>query len=432
MGRSLSDRLEHAWNAFRKPNSPPVVNNGMISYGHRPDRRPVGSYSYRQIIAPILAQITVDAEGVEYKHIRLEDEKYKEDVQSELNECLMVSPNLDQHPAHFRRDIISTMLQEGTVAIVPVVTTLNPEITGGYDIKELRVGTVVDWFPEHVRLSLYDQRRGIRDEIVLPKAQVGIVENPHYDIMNEPNSTLQRLIRKLAQLDITDDRLASGKLDIILQLPYTIKHETRLNEAKKRIGDLEDQLTGSRYGVGYIDNTERITQLNRPSENNLLSQVKDLEERMNAQLGLTPEVFFGTADEAAMLNYQNRTVVPIVRAIQEEMHRKFLTKTARSRGHAIKYFRDPFSIVPISQIAEIADKFTRNAIMSPNEVRPIVGLKPVADPESDKLRNRNMPEMPEAGDEKEQPKELEKPEPPADPELDKKTVKPEGKPTDEA
>lgn len=288
-----------------------------------------------------------------------------------------------------------TMLEdtEGVVAIVPVETDISPNDSGGYDIRQLRCGKIIKWFPQHVRISLYDENRGVRDEILMRKKDVAIVENPLYPIINEPNSTLQRLIHKLNQVDVTDDRLASGKLDIILQFPYQIKTERRVDEARRRVADLEDQVAGNKYGIGYIDGNERITQLNRPSENNLLEQVKSLEERLYSQLGLTQEVFFGTADEAAMLNYHNRTVYPIVRAIQEEMHRKFLTKTARSRKQAIKYFQNPFNLVPVSQIAEIADKFTRNEIMAPNEFRPIVGLRPVSDPEANELRNRNMPKV---------------------------------------
>lgn len=305
-----------------------------------------------------------------------------------------------------------TMLEEGVVAIVPVETTINPQVSGGYDITQLRVGTISSWMPQHVRVDVYNERIGRREEVILPKTQVAIVENPLYAVLNEPNSTMQRLLNKLSALDVTDDRLASGKLDIILQLPYTIKREARRTEAQQRIGALEQQLSGSQYGVGYIDGTERITQLNRPSENNLLEQVKSLESRLYAQLGLTEEIFFGTADEAAMLNYHNRTVFPIVRAIQEEMRRKFLTKTARTQGQSVRYFRNPFSLVPVNQIAEIADKFTRNEIMSPNEFRPIVGLRPVDDEAANELRNRNMPKV--IDEVKEEPKKETEPSKPND------------------
>lgn len=394
MAKSLGDRLQHAWSAFRNPEKTTNVSTigADVSFGFRPDRVRLPSYSNQRVIAPILTQISIDTAGVELRHVRTnEDEQYIENIFSGLNECLMVSPNLDQSPAQFRQDMVLTMMESGTVAVVPVETTSEPVNSNAYDIKQLRVGTITSWYPQHVSVSLYDERTGERRDVVLPKKMVAIIENPLYQIMNEPNSTLQRLMRKLAQLDVTDDRIASGKLDIILQLPYTIKHETRRNEANKRRNDLEEQLQGSKYGVGYIDGTERITQLNRPAENQLLDQVKDLETRLYNQLGLTEEIFMGTADEAAMINYQNRTIFPIVRAIQEEFHRKFISKTARTQGQAILYFRDPFKLVPVSQIAEIADKFTRNEIMSPNEIRPIVGLRPVDDPEADELRNRNMP-----------------------------------------
>ena len=393
---TFRNRLEHAWNAFRGVEAQPRIPlGGEISYGLRPDRTTRhSSLSSKGIVTPIITQIAIDAAGVELRHTKVgEDGEYLEDMRSYFNECLMTDPNLDQGPTAFRQDIYTTMLTEGVVAIVPVETDLNPEFTGGYDIQQLRVGTITQWLPQQVRVDLYDQTLGVRREILLDKKYVAIVENPLYEIMNAPNSTLQRLIYKLGQLDVTDNRIASGKLDIILQLPYTIKHETRRVEAKRRLTDLEGQLSGSAYGIGYIDGTERITQLNRPSENQLLAQVKDLEDRVHAQIGLTPEIFFGTAEEAAMINYHNRTVYPVVRAVQEEMRRKFLSKTARSRSQSVQFFRNPFAMVPVSQIAEIADKFLRNEIMSPNEFRPIVGLRPVDDPDANELRNRNMPKV---------------------------------------
>lgn len=397
MDKTLGNRLEHAWNAFRGRDVervPEMPIGGEVNYGVNPQRSRVSGYSHKRVIAPILTQIAIDAAGVEMRHVMTGDNnEYVDDMDSGFNECLMVNPNLDQGPSAYRQDLVATMLEEGVVAAVPVETTLNPEETGGYDISQMRVGIIKHWYAQHVRVDLYNEILGVRKELILPKANVAIVENPFYAIMNEPNSTLQRLMTKLSQLDVTDDRLASGKLDIILQLPYTTKHDSRLREARQRTRDIEDQMINSKHGIGYIDSTERITQLNRPSENNLLEQVKSLESRLYTQLGLTEEIFFGTADEATMLNYQNRTLVPIVRAIQEEMTRKFLTKNARTHGQAVKYFRDPFSIVPVSQIAEIADKFTRNEIMAPNEIRPIVGLKPVKDPKANELRNRNMPEI---------------------------------------
>lgn len=412
MAEGFLDRLEHAWDVFRgRDNREPRDPAGSGSSSFRPThgRRPL--YNYNGIVTPIITQIAVDAAGVEMRHVRLnKDEKYEEDIKSHLNHTLNVWPNLDQAPTAFRQDLIMTMLQEGHVVAVPVETSANPDHTGSYDIFNMRTGLVTQWWASDVRVDLYDERTGRHAEVILPKNQVGIVQNPLYAIMNEPNSMLQRLIYKLGQLDITDDRLAAGKLDIILQLPYTIKHEARLNEAKKRIGDIETQLTGSKHGIGYIDSTERVTQLNRPSENNLLQQVERLEQRIYDQMGLTTEVFTGTADEASMLNYHNRTVFPIVRAIQEEFHRKFLTKTAITQGQAIRFFRDPFALVPVSQIAEIADKFTRNEIMAPNEFRPVVGMRPVNDPEADELRNRNMPKVDPVVEEKPDPSPKESPE----------------------
>lgn len=389
--------LEHSWDAFnrRRENEPPVLpKDGLLSIGSRPDRLRMVAHNVRRIMAPILTHIAIDVAGVEIRHARVNDEGvYEDDIDSLMNECFQVSPNLDQGPAQFRQDAVFTMLNEGLACVVPVETTLNPEQTGGFDIKQLRVGVVREWFPEHVRVEVYNQQTGRRQEVVLRKDYVAIVENPFYEIMNEFNSTLQRLIHKLAQLDVTDDRLAAGKLDIILQLPYTVKSETRMDQAQKRIRNVEDQMMGSKYGISYIDATERITQLNRPSENNLLQQTKDLEKRLYDQMGLTEEVFLGTASEEAMLNYYNRTVFPIVRAFREEYERKFLTKTARTKRQSFVSFRNPFDLVPVSQIAEIADKFTRNEIMSPNEFRPIVGLKPVKDAEANELRNRNMPKV---------------------------------------
>lgn len=405
MVEGFRDRLEHAWNVFRGRDNkePKMPQGGQISYGHRPDRTRTPLYTYGRVITPILNQIAVDAAGVSMRHVEVNDKgEYIADKKSGLSHTLDVWPNLDQAPTMFRQDIIMTMLEEGVVAVVPVETSDDPEVNGGFDIHQLRTGAIKSWMAQHVRVEVYNEKLGISQELILRKQEIAIIENPLYAIMNEPNSTLQRLIHKLGQLDITDDRLAAGKLDIILQLPYTIKHDSRLKEARQRVSDIEDQLSDTRMGIGYIDSTERITQLNRPSENNLLEQVKNLEGRVYSQMGLTEEIFFGTADEAAMLNYHNRTVFPIVRAIQEEFRRKFLTKTAMSRGQSIQFFRDPFSLVPVNQMAEIADKFTRNEIMSPNEFRPKVGLARVDDPKADELRNRNMPQA-DTEPEKERP-----------------------------
>lgn len=399
--------LEHAWTPFgrRQYEVPTLPYGSEINYGVRPDRLRSMTTTTQRVISPITTQLAIDAAEVEIRHVRLDGEgRYKEDITSKFNNCLTISPNLDQSPTQFRQDVVHTMLDEGVVAIVPVQTTLDPENTGGYDIEELRAGIIVTWLPEHVRVSLYNARTGVREEVILKKSMVAIVENPLYEIMNAPNSTLQRLIKKLAQLDVTDDRVTSGKLDIILQLPYTIKHDIRRREAERRRTDLEQQLSGSQYGIGYTDGAERITQLNRPSENNLLAQVTNLETRLYAQLGLTEEVFFGTADEAAMLNYYNRTVFPIVKAVQEEMHRKFTTSTGKTQGQAVRFFKDPFTLVPVQQLAEIADKFLRNEIMSPNEFRQVVGLRPVSNPEANELRNRNMPKVPDGEPEQKEEK----------------------------
>lgn len=411
MEKSFGDRVLHAWSAFRgRSEEPPATIGSDVSFGYRPDRVRLPGYSNKNLITPVLTQVSIDASSVELRHVRTDENgQYTDNMDSELNNCLLIDPNLDQGPTQFRRDVYLTMMETGTVAIVPVETTSSPVNSNAYDIKQLRVGNIVSWYPQHVRVSLYNEKDGSRKELVLPKDMVAIIENPLYSVMNEPNSTLQRLMRKLAQLDITDDRVSSGKLDIILQLPYTIKHETRRTEAKKRRNDLEEQLVGSKYGVGYIDGTERITQLNRPADNQLLEQVRDLEARLYTQMGLTEEIFLGTADEAAMINYHNRTVFPMVQALTEEIHRKFLSRTARTQLQAIQYFRDPFKLVPVSQLAEIADKFTRNEIMAPNEIRPIVGFRPVDDPEADELRNRNMPKLeePEEVEEVVEPEESE-------------------------
>ena len=412
---SILDRVKRSWNVFKaRDKEPPASRHNFDvgpGYSYRPDKKRYMGSAGREITNSIYNRIGVDFADVDIKHIKEDkNNRYLKDVDSGLNRCLTLSANPDQGGRNFRQDIAMTMLEEGVVAVVPIDTDNDPDGNTTFDIQTMRVGTITAWYPDKVTVRVFRQETGQFEELTMPKSVVAIIENPFYSIMNEPNSTLQRLIHKLSQLDVTDDRLAAGKLDIILQLPYTIKHESRLREANKRIGDIETQLTGSKHGIGYIDSTERVTQLNRPSENNLLQQVERLEQRVYDQMGLTTEVFTGTADEASMLNYHNRTVFPIVRAIQEEFHRKFLTKTAISQGQAIQYFRDPFSLVPVSQIAEIADKFTRNEIMAPNEFRPVVGLRPVKDPEADELRNRNMPKVDPAPEGKTDPPSKESPE----------------------
>lgn len=395
----LGSRLKHAWNAFSKQetNSADLVSPtyalGATSYGAaRPDRARVRFANERSIITAVYTRLAIDCAAIDIRHVRLDDKnRYLQDMDSGLNDCLTVEANLDQAGTSLRKDIVDTIFQEGSVAIVPVDTTIDPNNAGSFDIKSLRVGTIVQWFPQQVRVSVYNERVGRREEITLPKRLVGIVENPFYSVMNEPNSTLQRLITKLSMLDAVDEASSSGKLDLIIQLPYVIKSEARREQATQRSIDLQEQLKGSKYGIAYTDGTEKITQLNRPAENNLLAQVTYLTDMLFGQLGLTPEIMNGTADEAVMLNYMNRTVGPVVNAVVEEMRRKFLTKTARSQKQSILFFREPFKLVPISQIAEIADKFTRNEIMSSNELRQVIGMSPSKDPKADMLVNSNMP-----------------------------------------
>jgi Phage portal protein len=394
---TIGGRLKHAWNAFTNrddpyaPRSQPI---GMVN-GVRPDRTRMFIANERSIISSIYTRLSVDVAAVSIRHVRLDKTgRFLEEIDSGLNECLSVSANIDQPGRAYRQDVAMSLFDKGAVAVVAVDTTLDPTQTGGYDVQTLRVGDVVQWYPRAVKVSLYDDRegQGRREEIILPKSVVAVIENPFYAIMNEPNSTLQRLIHKLNLLDAVDEASSSGKLDIIIQLPYVIKSEARRAQAEQRRKDIEFQLKGSQYGIAYTDGTEKITQLNRPAENNLLAQIEFLTKMLYAQLGLTEEIMNGTADEAVMLNYQNRTIEPVVTAIVEAYHRTFLTKTARSQGQAVMFFRDPFKFVPIASIADIADKFTRNEILSSNEFRQIVGFKPVQDAKADELRNSNMPQ----------------------------------------
>ena len=372
------------------------ANTFGASYGLRPDRHRVRISGEGSIISSIYTRLGVDVASVFIRHIRRDENgRYLEQVSSGLNECLTVEANLDQAATAFRQDMAMSLFDKGVIAVVPVDTTISPRYTGGYDIRSLRVGEVVGWFPEHVRVKLWNQKMGRHDELVLPKRIVAIVENPLYAVMNEQNSILQRLIRKLQLLDQVDEVSASGKLDLIVQLPYVIKTEERREQAKLRQGDIEEQMARNKYGIVYTDGAEKITQLNRPAENNMLKQVEFLTEQLYNQLGLTKSVFDGTADEATMLNYYNRTIEPVLRAITEALNRTFVTKTARTQGQSIDFMRDPFKLVPISQLAEIADKFTRNEILSSNEVRGIIGYKPVMDdPKADQLINSNMPQAP--------------------------------------
>ena len=393
----ITDRIKHAWNAFRNDEiritqKPDAWEVGPSS-GYRPDRNRLFISNERSIISSIYTRLSIDVASVVILHVRLDDEgRYLELIESGVNECLTIEANIDQKARHFRQDIAMSLLDKGVIAIVPVDTTLNPMLTGSFDIKTMRVGHIVDWYPKHVKVSVYNENKGAREDLVLEKKFVAIVENPLYSVMNEPNSTLQRLIRKLNLLDTIDEQSGSGKMDLIIQLPYVIKSEARRQQAEQRRKDIEFQLKDSKYGIAYTDGTERITQLNRPTENNLLAQVTYLTNMLYSQLGLTEEVMNGTADEKAMLNYNNRTIEPIIDAIVEAMKATFLTKTARSQKQSIEYFRDPFRLLPLGDIAEIADKFTRNEIASSNEMRQVIGWKPSKDPKADELRNSNMPQ----------------------------------------
>lgn len=389
-------RIKNAWNAFANEEENPYLPEPAGYSGfdvYRPDRFRSRVTNERTIISSIYARLSIDASDASIRHTRHDDsDRYLEDIQSGLNDCLTVEANVDQGARAFRQDIVLTALAEGVAAIVPVDTTLNPFETGGFDIKSLRVGTIVQWYPRHVRVSLYNDRKGKREEITLEKKIVAVVQNPLYSVMNEPNSTLQRLMRKLSLLDSVDEQSSSGKMDLIIQLPYVIKSEARRQQADQRRKDIEFQLKGSQYGIAYTDGTEKITQLNRPVENNLMAQVEYLTNMLYSQLGLTPEVMNGTADEATMLNYNSRTIQPIMDAIVEAMRRTFLTKTARTQKQSIDYFRNPFKLVPVSQIAEISDKLTRNEILTSNEIRQALGYKPSQDPKADQLVNSNMPQ----------------------------------------
>lgn len=403
----LKTSLQHAWNAFTTDINSANQNHGGFNYGGRPDRIRMAFGNERSIIGSIITRIAIDVSEVPIRHVRVDDEeRYVEDIKSGLNDCLKVEANMDQGGRQFRQDIAQTVLEKGVVAIVPVDTTVNPVTSGGFDIRSLRVGEVIAWFPDSVRVMLYNERSGMREEITLPKRFVGIVENPLYTVMNEPNSTYQRLIRKLNLLDNVDEQNSSGKLDMIIQLPYVIKSEARRQQAEQRRKDIEFQLKGSQYGIAYTDGTEKITQLNRPVENQLLDEIKYFTDMLFNQLGLTEAVMNGTADEAAMNNYFFRTIDPILDAISEAMRRAFLTKTARTQGHSVEWYRNPFKLVAMEQLAEIGDKFVRNRIATGNDIRTAIGWKPAKDPSADKLTNPNMPDDKQLGPAK-RPLELE-------------------------
>lgn len=406
---SFSSRLKSAWNAFF--NKDPTVNQWSVGSGMstRPDRMRFTRGNERTIITSVLNRIAMDVAAVDIRHVKLDDDnRFLEEINSGLNNCLSLEANLDQTGRAFIQDAVMSMLDEGCVALVPTDTTSNPSsgMAGSFDIDEIRTGKITQWYPGHVKVSVYNEITGQKQEIMMHKRSVAIIENPLYAVMNEPNSTLQRLIRKLNLLDMMDESNSSGKLDMIIQLPYVIKTEARRQQAENRRKDIEQQLTGSKYGIAYTDGTEHITQLNRPVENNLMSQIEYLTSMLYSQLGITQEIMNGTADDKAMLNYQNRTIEPILSALADEMKRKFLTKTARSQSQSIEFFRDPFKLVPVADLAEIADKMTRNEIMTSNEIRQVVGMKPSDDPTADELRNKNLSEPKENASAKQLPFDL--------------------------
>lgn len=390
MELSIGSRLKHAWNAFLNRN-PPVNFGGYAGgYSYRPDRVRLTRGNERTFVTSIYNRIAMDCCAITIQHVRLDNGRYDSTIDSGLNNCLNLEANKDQTGRGLVQDIVMSMLDEGVVAVVPVETDYDPTTTDSYKIYSMRVGKILEWYPEHVRVRLYNDRTGQKEELVLPKKTVAIIENPFYAIMNEPNSTMQRLIRKLSLLDVVDEQAGAGKLDLIIQLPYVVKSEARRQQANQRRREIEDQLRDSKYGIAWTDGTERVTQLNRSLENNLLKQIEYLTNMFYSQLGITLEIMNGTADEAAMTNYYNRIVEPIISAIVDEMKRKFLTKTARSQKQSILFFRDPFKLAPIGTVAEMADKFTRNEIMSSNEFRQVIGLKPSKDPRADELSNKNL------------------------------------------
>lgn len=393
MELTLGGRLRHAWNAFLNRNPASYYRNFGPSYSFRPDRPRFSMGNERSIVTSVYNRIALDAAAITVQHVKLDENGRFLSVKNDgLNTCLTLEANLDQSGRAFMQDVVMSMLDEGCVAIVPVETDKNPEETDSYDILSMRTARITQWYPNHVKVRLYNDRTGLKEEIVLPKRMVAIVENPLFAVINEPNSTMQRLIRKLNLLDAVDEQSSSGKLDLIIQLPYVIKTEARRQQAEKRRRDIEEQLSGSKYGIAYTDGTEHVTQLNRAVENNLMSQIEYLTSMLYGQLGITREVMDGSADEKTMLNYYNRTIEPILAAIVDEMKRKFLSKTARSQLQSISFFRDPFKLVTIADLSEAADKFTRNEIMSSNEIRQIINMKPSKDPHADELRNKNLSE----------------------------------------
>lgn len=392
MEMSFGSRLKHAWNAFTGNIQMNYRDLGM-SYPYRADRPRMSRGNERSIVTSVYNRIALDVAALNVQHVRLDENgRFLSVIDDGLNNCLTLEANVDQTARSFIQDVVISMFDEGSIAIVPVDTTTDPNVSGSYDIQSLRVGQILDWYPQYIRTRVYNEQTGRKEDIVVPKSAVAIIENPLYAVINEPNSTMQRLIRKLNLLDVIDEQSGSGKLDLIIQLPYVIKTEARRQQAENRRKDIESQLSGSKYGIAYTDGTEHITQLNRSVNNNLMSQIEYLTSMLYSQLGITQSILDGTADEKTMLNYNNRTIEPIISAIVDEMKRKFLTKTARSQRQSISFFRDPFKLVPVNEIAEIADKFTRNEIMTSNEIRQVVGMKPSDDPRADELRNKNLSE----------------------------------------
>lgn len=391
MELSFGARLKHAYDVFRNREPTPNYHSIGPGYSQRPDRPRLTRGNERSIVTSLITRVALDVAALNITHCKVDDNgRFLSDMDSTLNNCLKLEANIDQTGRAFIQDVVMTMLDDGCVAMVPVDTSANPNLTSSYDIITMRTGKVLEWFPRHVKVRVYNDKTGQKEDVLVPKQTVSIIQNPLYPILNEPNSTMQRLMRKLALLDIVDEESSAGKLDLIIQLPYTIKSEARRQQAEARRKDIEMQLKDTKYGIAYTDSTERITQLNRPLENNLMKQIEYLTNMLYSQLGITQSILDGTADEQTLLNYHSRTIEPIVSAIVDEMKRKFLTKTARTQMQTITFFRDPFKLVPVNNIADIADKFTRNEVLTSNEIRQIIGFKPSDDPKADELRNSNL------------------------------------------
>lgn len=390
MAENIGNRFRKAWNAFLNRDPTPMRNIGISNF-YRPDRKRLSRGYNRTMVASVYNRIALDVAAIDIRHVQLDDQdRFIDYVDSYFDDCLSIETNIDQTPRDFIQDVVMSLFDDGAVAIVPIDTTGDVTLSSSWDILSMRTGQIIDWYPQYVKVRVYNDRKGIKEDLVLHKRNVAIIQNPFYAVMNEPNSTLQRLVRKLSLLDAVDEQSSSGKLDLIIQLPYSTRTEVRRKDALRRREEIENQLSGTKYGVAYIDASEHVTQLNRSVENNLLKQVEYLTNLLFSQLNITQSILDGTADEKTMLNYMNRTIEPIIAAITDEFKRKFITKTARTQKKSVMYFNDPFKLVPVSQIAEIADKFTRNEIFTSNEIRQIVGVKPSDDPKADELRNKNL------------------------------------------